>query len=186
MSRDGGRCFLLGLRTPPLPVPPPSPPTPKRGETRSYPLPSGNPKSRSSAPGASGCRSRGPPIDGAGASPPSQPPFHAGVSSWMLAEGGAGCPPCPVPQLCPRPSFQEAAGSRVGPCSPQRCSPGITSSLHPNACDGKDFHPLPFSSTTLNFSVTQSVKQLFFSLYNPNAGLKKPTTHFLPCLVKGV
>lgn len=153
MSRDGGRCFLPGLQPPSSPSATALAPHPKMGETLSYPQPSGHPKRRSSAPGASGCDSWGPPIDRLGHRLPRSPPSLRGCAARCLL-GGAGCPPCPVPQLCP-PCSQEAAQSRVGSRCPPRCSPV-------NVCDGKDFHPLPISSSTLNFSVAQSVKQLFF------------------------
>lgn len=147
--------FSRGYSPPPLPVPPPLLPTLKLGETRRYPSPSGHPNHRSFAPGASGCGSCAPLIDGLGHGLPLSPPSPRGCTARCLL-GSAGCPLCPVPLLSG--GGTEQSESLLSP----RCSAGITSSLLLNACDGEDFQTLLTSSTTLNFSVTQTVKQFFF------------------------
>lgn len=147
--------FSWGYRPPPLPVPPPLLPTLKVGGTRSYPSPSGHPNHCSFAPGASGCSSRAPLIHGLGHGLPLSPPSPRGRTARCLL-GSAGCPSCPVPLLSGGGTEQSQS-----PLSP-RCSPGISSSLRPNACDGEDFQTLLTSSATLNFSVTRNVKQFFY------------------------
>lgn len=84
------------------------------------------------------------------------PPLPWGTHCGMLTRG-TGCPLCPVPQLSSL-HPQEVSQRWNSSCCPLRHSPGTSSSLCKNKHDGKDFHPLSTSSTTLNFSITWSVK----------------------------
>lgn len=137
MSRDGGRCFLLGLRPPSSPSATALTPHPKTRGNMLLPIAIRSPQTPQLRSGASSCGSRGPPMDGRGHRLPRSPPPLRG-----FAAGGRRKPP--VPQLCPSCS-REAVGSRVGPAAlgSPRCSPGTTSSLRPNPAMGRISTPSP-------------------------------------------
>lgn len=146
MEEEG--VFSRGYDPPPLPVPLPFAPCPEMVETHSYPLPSGHSKCHSSAPSYG---SWGPRMDGLG--------HHLPHSPSSLRECAAGCSPRLQDAPCVlSPSsalyLQEVSQSRISSCCPLRHSPGTTSSLCKNKHDGKDFHRLSTSSSTLNFSIT--------------------------------
>lgn len=140
--------FSWGYGPPPLPVPLPFAPCPETVETLSYPLPSGHSKCHSSASSYGSWERQ---MDGLG--------HHLPHSPTSLRGCAAGCSPrvqdapcvlSPSSALYP----QEVSQSRISPCCPLRHSPGTTSSLCKSKHDGKDFHPLSTSSSTLNFSIT--------------------------------
>lgn len=112
----------------------------------------------------------------AGASPPSQPPFPKGMRCQMLA-GGCRMPPAPCPPALP--PLLSGGGTEqsrfplppeVQPCEHVRW---------------ERLPPPPHLQLYLEFLSRPKCETTFFSFYNPNARLKKPT-HFLPFLVKGV
>jgi len=156
MSRDGGRCFLLGLRPPSSPSATALAPHPETGGNTQLSVAIRSPQTPQLRSQSKRLWFPGTDDRQAGPSPPSQPLFPEGTCCRMLA-GGRRMPPMPCP-----PCSREVAHGRASPRCPSRRSPGTTSSLRPNACDGEDFSPLSISSATLNFSIAQSVKQLFF------------------------